>query len=421
MDKARISNRIASFDFWVLIFGQRSQNSKPKTQNSKPLYPLSILMILTLVFSKLENTNAQKINSFTMNWQIVDSLPAPNIGVAGAYSGVHNGAMLVAGGANFPKGLPWEGGKKNYSDTVYVFTKNKNGSLKRLNQIFHLPNSMAYGASVSTPKGIVCLGGENEKGLSKQAFLMLWNKKIQVIECQNLTDLPIPLTNASATADGNTVFMAGGETTNAVSDKFYSLDLNNKILEWKELPALPKPLSHSVLAFQKHGKKTCIYVAGGRQKKANGISDIFATLFEFDVATNRWTEKKPMPYALSAGTGIAVGSNTLLMFGGDKGETFHQVETLLAAINAENDEVKKQALIAQKNQLLTTHPGFTKDIISYNTQTDEWTKIGDMPFDAPVTTTVFKWKNRVIIPSGEIKAGVRTPHILAVDILQNEK
>ncbi len=124
--------------------------------------------------------------------------------------------------------------------------------------------------------------------------------------------------------------------------------------------------------------------------------------------------------ALSAGTGISIGTHNIVLFGGDKGETFHQVETLLYAINAEKDEAKLQALKQQKNQLLDAHPGFSKDILLFNIETDKWTKIGIIPFDSPVTTTAFKWGKRIIIPSGEIRAGVRTPHILAVDI-QNEK
>jgi N-acetylneuraminic acid mutarotase len=69
---------------------------------------------------------------------------------------------------------------------------------------------------------------------------------------------------------------------------------------------------------------------------------------------------------------------------------------------------------------LAAHPGFSKDVLLYNVQTNKWSKIGTIPFDSPVTTTAFKWGKRIYIPSGEIRAGVRTPHILAVDI-QNEK
>ena len=76
-------------------------------------HPLSILMILMLIFSKPAYISAQKSTDFCLNWQIVDSLPTPHIGVAGAFAGVYQEIMLIAGGANFPNGMPWEGAKRN--------------------------------------------------------------------------------------------------------------------------------------------------------------------------------------------------------------------------------------------------------------------------------------------------------------------
>jgi cyclically-permuted mutarotase family protein len=426
MDKAKLSNRIASFGFWVLSFEYIVRNSKLKTQNSKPFYPLSILLILTLIFSKSNNITAQKSTDFRMNWQIIGSLPAPNIGVAGAFSGIHNGAMIVAGGANFPNGMPWEGGKKQYSNEVFVYTKYKKGTLKRHHPSFNLLERVAYGASVSTPKGIVYIGGENEKGASNKAFLMTWNRKKQQIEQQNLADLPLPLTNAAATCIGNTIYIIGGESDNKTTPTFLSLDINESKTTWQVLPNLPKPISHAVVAALSKGQNKGIYVMGGRAKTASGISDLYDSAYKFDIKQNIWTPLSKISdglqtgIALTAGTGIAIDNQSIVLFGGDKGETFHQVETLLAAINTEKNKAKKQTLTQQKNQLLATHPGFSKDILLYNTETNKWTKIGSIPFDTPVTTTAFKWGKRIIIPSGEIRAGVRTPYILAVDI-QNEK
>lgn len=383
--------------------------------------------------------NAQKSNTFRMNWLIVDSLPPPNIGVAGAFSGIHNGAIIVAGGANFPNGMPWERGKKQYSNEVYVFSIHRNGTsrhnregkLKRHNQSFNLIEKRAYGASVSTRKGIFCIGGENEKGASNKAFLMKWDNKNQQIEYQNLTNLPLPLTNVSATIMGNTIYVVGGESDNKTTQSFLSLDMSESNAAWKILPDLPKPISNAVVVAQSKS----IYVIGGRAKTASGISDLYNSTFKFDFKQNIWI---PLPNisgcsisnisdgqqniaALSAGTGVSIGHQSIILLGGDKGETFHKVETLLAAINLEKEEGKKQDLILKKNQLLAAHPGFSKDILLYDTETNKWTKIGTIPFDSPVTTTAFKSGKRIFIPSGEIRAGVRTPHILAVDILQNEK
>ena len=52
-------------------------------------------------------------------WTKLPSLPDKE-GVAGPFAGVSHGALIVAGGANFPDEKPWEGGKKVWSDTVFV-------------------------------------------------------------------------------------------------------------------------------------------------------------------------------------------------------------------------------------------------------------------------------------------------------------
>jgi N-acetylneuraminate epimerase len=219
----------------------------------------------------------------------------------------------------------------------------------------------------------------------------------------------------------NIVYIAGGETAASASNQLLALDLNNTGEGWKQLPVIPKPVSHSVLTVQSNGNNTCIYLIGGRKKSNTGISDLYNSVFEFNLMKNQWEEKRPLPYSLCAGIGIATNSNDILLFGGDKGTTFHKVEILIAAINAEKDETKKQELVLQKNKLQAEHPGFSREILLYNTLTDSWKLVGDIPFDTPVTTIAVKWGNDVIIPSGEIKAGVRSPKILSVKILQKAK
>lgn len=88
------------------------------------------------------------------------------------------------------------------------------------------------------------------------------------------------------------------------------------------------------------------------------------------------------------------------------------MEELIAAISQENDVVKKQQLVQKKNQLQVSHPGFSDEVLCYCPKTDEWTTVGRIPFSVPVTTTAVNWNGYCFIPSGEIKAGVRTSQIL---------
>lgn len=62
---------------------------------------------------------AQK-KSVQDTWHIAGVLPSNNqqkegLGLAGPITGISGNRLLVAGGANFPDGMPWKGGKKNIS------------------------------------------------------------------------------------------------------------------------------------------------------------------------------------------------------------------------------------------------------------------------------------------------------------------
>lgn len=353
-----------------------------------------------------------------IDWSVAASLPAPagkHLGVAGAFAGWHNGALLIAGGANFPAGMPWQGGRKAYHDRIYVLKKS--GSSYQWMGDLHLRQKTAYGASVSVSDGIVCLGGENEAGTSKTVFLMQWNEARKQVDFKTLPDLPLPLANAAATSIGNVVYVAGGENAGKPSNGFFALDLSEARPQWQTLPVLPAALSHSVAVAQHNGKTSCVYVLGGRSATATGVSDLHGTNFCYDPAKRTWERRAGIsdgtaPIRLSAGTGVASGASYIVLMGGDKGDVFNQIENYNARIAAAQTEAEKRNLQAEKVRLLEGHAGFSRDIYLYNTITDAWAKIGELPGAAQVTTTAVKAGEEIWIPSGEVKPGVRTPVVM---------
>jgi cyclically-permuted mutarotase family protein len=350
-----------------------------------------------------------------IRWSLSARLPplpgqTTALGFAGPVSGIHHNVLLVAGGANFPDGMPWEGGKKKYYAEGFVMKKTQEDSLS-LYKTFSLPYSLAYAACISTPTGIVCAGGENPGGVSSKVIQLQWDETADSVIIKKLPDLPLPLSNAGITIQDNIIYLAGGENSDSTSSGFYSLDITAPNARWNTLPNLPHAVSHAVVVAQSANGNPSVYMLGGRKKNSNGISDIYATAYAFDLKKGEWNEIQSLPYSLCAGTGIAAGKNEILLFGGDRGETFHETEVLIAAINAATDTAKKQDLVRQKNQLQAAHPGFSREVLVYNTTTNNWTKTDPLPFEAPVTTTAVLWNNEVIIPNGEIRAGVRTPAI----------
>lgn len=334
-----------------------------------------------------------------------------SLGVAGPVTGVLGNMMLVAGGANFPDSMPWQGGKKKYYKNIYLFKK-KGNQIANITGDFILQENIAYPACCNVANGIFYAGGENESGISSKAILLKWDGKTKSIVTESMPGLPEGVTNASAASYSSTVFIAGGESLNGVSDKLWSLDLNNPAQDWKELPSLPKPVSHGLFVAVRSESVLKLYLLGGRKKATLDISELYSSVYEFNTVQNEWRELPSLPYALSAGTGVASGSGGIVLFGGDRGTTFSKVETYLAAISRATNVSEKEELIQQKNQLLAAHPGFSKEILFYDVITGKCKTVGTMPYSAPVTTTAFWWDNKVMIPSGEIKAGVRTPLIL---------
>ncbi|RYY21811.1 MAG: sodium transporter, partial [Chitinophagaceae bacterium] len=209
------------------------------------------------------------------------------------------------------------------------------------------------------------------------------------------------------------------------SNTFFGLDLSASKLTWISLPPLPVALSHAVATAQFNGKSTCIYVIGGRTKTVSGISDLHNTVYYYDPSAGEWKEGEKIQNGknitnISAATGVQFGKHQILLIGGDNGKIFHEIESLNAAIASAGPQSKK-ALEEQKNRLLENHPGFSKDILVYNTFKNSWKKLNGLPGLAPVTTTAVMWNGAIIVPSGEVKPGKRSPAIWRGEVLQGNK
>ena len=69
----------------------------------------------------------------------------------------------------------------------------------------------------------------------------------------------------------------------------------------------------------------------------------------------------------------------------------------------------------QKKDMLTTHPGFSRNILAYNTSTDTCTLVGQLPADSSVTTHVTLWNESMVIVGGEARPGVRSAQLWKTD------
>lgn len=377
----------------------------------------------TILFFMLSYNHAvaQQATAFSFKWSIAAELPMQanglhNLGFAGPVAGIADDHLLIGGGANFPDKMPWIGGAKKYYDELFVYVKTKNG-LQLKEQKSKLPFPIAYPAVCTIPGGVLYAGGENAIGISSQVFLLKWDDRNQIVRSIQMPSLPFAVSNASAVCLDNIVYLAGGETQSGVSDHLLSLNLNEG-KNWELIAHLPMPVSHAVLLASKKKDSSTLYIAGGRKKTSSGISDLYHLLYSFDISSKSFSKRTDIPTTLSASTGAVIDNHYLLLFGGDSGETFHRVESLIADIRNEQDPVLKDSLLVLKNKIQEKHPGFNNAVLCYNLYTNQWDLAGKIPFPVPVTTVAIKWKQEILIPSGEIKAGVRSPYILQAQLTQ---
>jgi len=388
----------------------------------KKIKMIKALFILTMFFSMTSTAQVKKRNEVSIKWEVAAELPAPNgqsksLGFAGPINGVNNNALVVAGGANFPDGLPWEGGKKYYSDEIFVLQKAGKSFVWNKKVKSTLPEPIAYCGNTSTNAGIVYVGGENENGISDKAFIIKRNSAKNEIDIRPLPNLPFALTNVALTHIGNIVYAAGGDEEKQSSNSFFFLDLNKKNQQWETLPHLPIALANATLITQSGSDGENIFLIGGRTKTASGISDLHHTTFLFDVKKNEWSKSADISDGknisnLSAAAGVAIDKNYILMIGGDNGKTFHKIETFISQIAKAGSQEEKEKLTKEKNVLSIHHNGFYKGLLLYDTKLNKWTNIGDFPFPAQVTTTAVMWGNDIVVSNGEIKPGVRTPNVV---------
>jgi N-acetylneuraminic acid mutarotase len=323
--------------------------------------------------------------------------PIPNrLGVAGPIAGTDGSSLIVAGGANFPDAPPWQGGKKVWHDRVYVLSDpdaqwRDTGTLAR---------PIGYAVCVSIPEGkglgpgVAYFGGSDESRHYDEGWLLKWNEGR--LEQSALPALPRQCAQGCGALVGNTIYIAGGiETPNATvaMHQFWGLELDKRPLIWKELETWPGPARMLSVAAS---HDDAFYLCSGVKLSAGPDGKPVRTYLR-DAYCYRpqkgWLRVADLPRAAAAAPSPALNisqpdrkNSGFMILGGDDG--------CLADFRP-----------------LDQHPGFPKSILSYDTKTDSWRSLGEQPA-SHVTTSTVHWRDRLLIPSGEVRPGVRSAEVL---------
>lgn len=351
---------------------------------------LAVAVLLGLVVP----ASAQEPSSPSrLKWSVLPPLSGTP-GLGGPFAGVHRDTLIVAGGANFPDAPPWEGGAKAWTARILFLEAGardwRGGGL--------LQAPRAYGAAVSLPRGIALLGGSDVEGPHEECALLVWDPGSREIRIAPLPSLPAPTVFPAAAAMGDVIYLAAGSAGSdppSLTHGFWSLDLSRPKSErrWQEQPPWPGPARHKAVAAVQSGggTRSYVYLFSGEVPSldADGALDYdYRTdAYRFDPEAGTWERLGDLPHPVAAASAVPIGQSQILVFSGSTGEHVKDPDP---------------------------RPEFPRRVLSYHTITDTWTGAGGMP-EGVVTAGVAEWQGRIVIASGEVRPGVRTPAVRAVE------
>ena len=405
-------------------------------------FKIIILCLFVFALALPAMANEKQEEQPKLNWDNLPALP-DKFGFGGPFAGTHKKALIVVGGANFPDNPPWgpkPNAKKWYNHIFVLPSKDAKQWIKAEG----LPKTLAYGVSISTPEGLILVGGEEDGKAVADVYRLQWNPETQKVNIQTLPSLPKPSSYTSGGILNNKIYIVASHRSaaaNTLDEKsFWELDLshideNGKTITpensngaqknpagtWVAKAVWPGKARHkAVVATQSGGgKKSYLYMFSGGSPYVNADGSIDLTKFEYytdsyryDPKADSWKqiadlpmvkEKRDLPdkdkYAnvktpVAAGSAIDVGQTHILVFSGSTGR--------YVTLPVED------------------RPFFPKHVLTYHTITDTWQVVGEMP-TAVVTTAVTKWEKQNVIVSGEVRPGVRTNKVQTVKLSKTDK
>ena len=333
------------------------------------------IFMITAIFSIATNV------VLAQEWTRLPSLPDKE-GFAGMFAGVSRGALIVAGGANFPGKKPWEGGAKVWRDTAFA-QERPTGDWKIVGK---LPRPIGYGVSVTHRDGVICVGGGDAARHYADVFRLDFERGKLVVTA--LTPLPQPLANACGALVGDVLYVAGGQnepTSAKASNSVHRIDLAAATPKWTEIA--PCPGSGRILAVAS-AFDGAFWLIGGADlfvgKEGKVERRWLTDAYRYDAVTG-WKRIADLPRPVVAAPSPApTDAAGVLILGGDDG--------------------------SQISVAPDAHRGFGKVVLCYEIKSGRWTEVGSMP--APrVTVPCVRWNETWVVPSGEARPGIRSPEV----------
>ncbi len=343
-------------------------------------------------------------------------------GVSGAFAGRVNGKVLVAGGCNFPNTPLVEGGQKVFYRDVFLLDGGK------WQPVGNLMQPVAYGASVTTPQGLVCLGGTPDGLHSQREGYLLSLAEDNFLRITPTVPLPIGLHDFTASYGDGYIYLAAGLHDTVPSHKAYRLAWPNGT-RWEELPDVPglsriQPSS----AVQNSGRGNCFYLFGGYDPDS---CLVLGEGLRYDPASRKWSGTELCLYSSVGTQAMPAGAHHILIFGGVDASIFRcalHARRLPPTLPPDADYSTWLAYDLYDSyrgrEYLSHAPDwyeFNQCIMVYHTITDRWFSLFPSPLMARAGASLVPLESdfgrvTALLIDGELKPGVRSADVTQVEV-----
>ncbi len=358
-------------------------------------------------FTRANLVNSDNLPASTFKIEVEEAADTEDgiaSGVSAAFAGVADGHIIKAGGCNFPTNPMAPGSVKKFYQAIYEVFCDKDGQV-RTEVIGTLPAPMAYGSSVTTPEGLVIIGGTTATEALNTVYKINVGADGQAVVTE-LPSLPAAIDNMhGAWLDGK-VYVAGGNVAGAPSNALYCLDLAKLDKGWKRLADFPgNPRVQPVLAGSTNAKgEPRLYLWGGFAGKGeNRQASLDTDGFEFNPASGKW----------KAIEGPVTESGEAISTGGGVGCTLP--DDRIVVTGGVNKDVFLEALRNQAHDYLS-HPiewyRFNSRVLVYDPKNGKWNiAANDTETARAGAAAAVTPEGEVLLIGGELKPRIRTPRI----------
>lgn len=352
-------------------------------------YPYITFLCLSALICIAGHSEGATPPEKAISWSELPEIPN-RLGLSGAFAGVSNGALIVAGGSNFPQASDGKSASREWYDDIYLLPDKKDSSWLK---VLKLDEPIAYGASVISGERLILIGGSNAEGNQNNVIQLTWNVSSQIVNQVSLPPLPQPLSLIGAAEIDGVIYVVGGQLERdkmSLTKIFWSLDLNKLDAGWKLLVPWEGPARRSAIVVgQNIGNGKFIYIIGGEEWIQNEDGEIHSRQltdgYRYSLRYEQWEPIADTPHPVTEAPGIAYGQSHILIFGGN---TWKHTDVNSSKV----------------------HPSYSRDLLVYHTVTDTWLVKGELPLGV-VSSEAVSWKEGIAIIGGETKPGIMTPKV----------